>query len=427
MFNARAHSVCTCSALVLLAGCGTSYPERPAPVAGHTIDGPANEQGSAGAGNAGSQARSDAPYAGRSAADYGFKVAQQAQHQSGRWRPEQTDNNPWNDTLKSEPERFTAAATDPSPAALVDALENLSQLTFATEGADFDPRLSRDGKWLVFASTQHRDTPDLYVKPVGSRTVTQLTADPAADIMPAISPDGSKIAFSSNRSGVWNLYLMSIQGGQAVHLSTQNSHELHPSWSPDGSRLVFSRLGQQTGRWEMWVMEVDKPQVAEFVGFGLFPEWCPKAGTGTDQRDQILFQRGRERGDRAFSLWTIDYKPGDVGNPTEIVAARDRATINASWSPDGQYVVYSTIPADAQDAANADLWIAGIDGSTQVRLTAGNGQNLMPAWGKDNRIYFVSSRAGHDHIWSITADKALAAAGAANAKQGVATAPTDPE
>lgn len=404
-----------------LAGCATSYPLPPAasamPVAGHTVDGPAGEDPRA------SDARN-------SASAYGLRVAEQAEKDSGWSAPKLAAlaqrRDAWSQRLDAAPERLAATPTDDSASTLVDGLENLSQLTFAQEGADFDPRLSADGKWLVFASTQHRDTPDLYIKPVGSRTVTQLTADPASDIMPAISPDGSKIAFASNRNGTWNLYLMSAAGGQAVQLSTQNVPELHPSWSPDGQRLIFSRLGQTTGRWELWVMEVSKPQVAEFVGFGLFPEWCPAPGTGADKHDRILFQRGRERGDRAFSLWTIDYQPGNVGNPTEIVSARDRATINAAWSPDGQFVVYSTVAVNQQNTnPPADLWIAAVDGSSQIRLTAGNAQNLMPAWSADNRIYFVSSRGGADHIWSITADKALAAAGAASKlSTGVATAPS---
>ncbi|MFT3686129.1 MAG: hypothetical protein QM783_14615 [Phycisphaerales bacterium] len=60
---------------------------------------------------------------------------------------------------------FTAGTDKDTPA---DATEGLTQVTFATEGADFDPRISRDGSTLVFASTQHRATADLYIKKVGA-------------------------------------------------------------------------------------------------------------------------------------------------------------------------------------------------------------------------------------------------------------------
>ncbi len=306
---------------------------------------------------------------------------------------------------------------------LTDGMDGLQRASYAEEGADFDPRISRDGQTLVFASTQHRPTSDIYVKQIGSRTVTQLTADPANDVMPALSPDGKKIAFASDRSGAWKIYVMSASGGQAVQLTSDPAHDLHPSWSPDAKRLVFCRLGQMSGRWELWVVETDRPSNAEFIGFGMFPEWCSVAGTGSSGTDKIAFQRGRERGDRAFSLWTIDYKPGSSGNLTEIVASRGNAAINPTWSPDGMWLAYSVIPAGhesggrsaspapvAMEPARADLWITSIDGGARVNLSSGRFANVMPTWGPDNKVYFVSNRNGLDNIWAVGTTKALAAA-----------------
>src|SRR5436190_19335991 len=138
-------------------------------------------------------------------------------------------------------------------------------------------------------------------------------------------------------------------GGQAVQLTSDASHEVHPSWSPDGSRIVFCRLGEISGRWELWVMDVNGSSSAEFVGYGLFPRWCTKAGTGEHGRDKIMFQRSRERGDRAFSIWTIDYKPGDASSPTEIASSQTAALINPSWSPDGKFIVFSTVEGAGKD------------------------------------------------------------------------------
>ncbi|MGQ0626569.1 MAG: TolB family protein, partial [Phycisphaerales bacterium] len=313
-------------------------------------------------------------------------------------------------------------------AAIADGMEGLNQLTFAQEGSDFDPQVSRDGQWLVFASTQHRTTPDIYLKRVGSRTVMQLTADPASDVMPAISPDGSRIAFCSNRNGWWNMYVMSTGGGQAVQLSTQTAHELHPSWSPGGSHLVFCRLGQTSGRWELWVMPVAQPQTSEFIGYGMFPEWSPIAAGGEGGSDKILFQRGRERGDRAFSLWTIDFKPGSAGSPTEVVASKGFACINGSWSADASWIVFSSVPSQLTPGRPlaADLHLAAADGSSRVNLTGGKFANVMGTFGGDNRIYFVSDRAGVDNVWSIGTDKAIAAARPSNKGMQAAAPAAEP-
>ena len=119
-----------------------------------------------------------------------------------------------------------------------DGIDGLQQITRTSE-RDVRPRMSRCGKFMVFSSTQHRPTADVYMKPVGGSAITQLTADPAHDIMPTISSDGSRIAFTSNRNGNWDIFVMSSRGaGGADHQRPE--HELHPSWSPDGSRLVFA-------------------------------------------------------------------------------------------------------------------------------------------------------------------------------------------
>ncbi|MBX3357245.1 MAG: PD40 domain-containing protein [Phycisphaeraceae bacterium] len=316
-------------------------------------------------------------------------------------------------------------------ALLLDGMESLSQVTFAAEGGAFDPCVSRDGKMIVFTSTQHRPTADIYIKPVNGRTLTQLTADPAHDIMPVISPDGQRIAFASNRAGSWDIYVMSVNGGQAVQVTSDKTHELHPSWSPDGTRLVFCRLGEVSGRWEMWVSDVNQTASSEFIGYGLFPSWSPVAAGGEGGRDKILFQRSRERGDRAFSVWTLDYKPGDTSSPTEIASSQSAALINPAWSPDGQRIVFGVVPnpgaatGGATRPQMADLWMADITGGGRVNLTAGRFVNLMPTWSPDGRIYFVSDRGGVDNIWSIGTEKAVfAATGTGRARHTeTATAP----
>lgn len=291
---------------------------------------------------------------------------------------------------------------------------NLRQVTFAQEGADFDPAVSRDGTRIVFASTQHRPTADLFVKTIAGRTITQLTDDPAEDGTPDISPDGAKVAFASNRDGNWDIFVMPITGGKAVQITSDESDELHPSWSADGGKIVFSRMGPTSGRWEMWVTDAHQASGATFIGYGLFPRFCPTSGTGSNGSDRIVYQLGRERGQRSFAIWTIDYLDGQSSNPTLIASSSTAALINPTWSPDGAYIVYSSVPSAGPAAGGppaAELWLASVTAEATIRLTSSDLRAIRPVWGPSNRLYFVSSRNATENIWSLDLSQSLASLG----------------
>lgn len=317
---------------------------------------------------------------------------------------------------------------------------NVAQVTFVGEGSAFDPTLTPDGKTLIFAGTQHRPTSDLYAKPVDGRVVTQLTSASGDDAMPSVSPDGTRLAFASNRSGNWDIYVMPVAGGPAVQVTLDSGDELHPSWSPDGTKLVFSRLGAASGRWEMWVTEPGNNAVSHFIGYGLFPSWSPIAATGAAGADKILFQLARQRGQRSFGVWTLDYKDGQTSNLTEIAASPTTACINPTWSPDAQKVVYSQIPLDAslgdhdvKSALNlsrpgvATLKLVNVDGTGEVDLTGSGGSSILPFWGRSGRVVFVANFDGTENIWSIDMKPAVLAQGGEplDAETAVTAAPSE--
>jgi len=319
----------------------------------------------------------------------------------------------------------------------VRATINIRQVTSSYAGSDFDPIVTPDGKSLIFASTQHRPTADLYIKSVNGSVVTRLTDDPAQDVMPAVSPDGQYITFASDRSGTWDLYIMPFEGGKVVQLTSESANDLHPTWSPDGRQIAFCRLGQQSGRWEIWVKDVLADTGAQFIGFGLFPEWSPVAGTGVGGADQILFQRSRERGDRAFSIWTLDFNPnpGTASRETEIATGPNQALINPSWSPDGNFVTFASVPnseswsnGQAARPESSTIWMVSTKGTGKIKLTDGDTIDLMPVWGRNNDIFFVSNMDGQDHLWSMELSQAIRAASVTmpDLDDSFATVPTTP-
>lgn len=282
---------------------------------------------------------------------------------------------------------------------------NIAQVSFAVEGACFDPSVNRAGTHIAFASTMHRTSSDIYIKSISGTSVTQITADPGDDVMPTFHPDGERIAFASNRNGKWDIYMTSTTGGAPVQLTNDPDPEIHPTFSPDGRMLAYCKYSSQSGRWEIWAVEIENPGVRKFLEYGMFPKWSPDVAS-----NKILFQRPRQRGSRLHGIWTIDYKGGEAINPTEVVSAANAAVINPSWSPDGRRIVFVSVldpdkaPSDRPE--QSDVWVINLDGSGRTMLTDNQFANFQPIWATDGRVYFVSDRSGVDNIWAISTDRA---------------------
>ena len=309
----------------------------------------------------------------------------------------------------------------------LDSTGQLRRISLTEEGADFDVTIDKAGEYLLYSSTRHRETSDIYRQRIDGSAITQLTDDASNDVMPALSPDGKTIAFASDRSGNWDIYLMDADGGPAVQLTSDRTHEIHPSFSPDGKHLVYSSLSDRSGQWQLVVIDVANPPTKRYIGHGLFPQWSPTGST-------ILYQRARERGTRWFSVWTVELDDrGEAGSPTEVLWSSEFACITPSWSPDGKAVVFCTVlnpDADTQGErpAESDVWIAKADGSGRTKMTRGRFANLQPVWSGDNAIYFVSNRAtnGVENIWALDPDDAVKIAfGVQTDETQTADVPTD--
>ncbi len=306
----------------------------------------------------------------------------------------------------------------------LDSSGDSTRVTFTTEGADFDPDVDRRGERLVYASTRHRDTADLYIKNVSGTAITQLTNDPANEQMPAFSPDGRKIAFASDRAGNWDIYVMDARGGQAVQITNDTTHDIHPSWSPDGRQLVYCSLGGPSGQWEMVIVDVDNPSTRRVIGNGLFPNWSPV-------EDKIVFQRARQRGTRWFSVWTVSLVDGEVTPPTEVAVSSNAAVITPAWSPDGRMIVFCTVVDPAADEhtrpEQADVWVVSEDGRSRTKLTEGSFSNLQPVWSSDNAILFVSNRGaeGVENIWAMQAGRVAELTAPQRRPEASASVPTE--
>lgn len=293
--------------------------------------------------------------------------------------------------------------SNPAAGTQYDGGRNLAQITTVTAGACVDPDVDRTGSWLAFASTMHRSTSDIYMKSVRGETLTQITDDPADDVMPCFSPDGKSIAFASNRTGNWDIFTTTLDGKRTIQITSDNDQELHPTWSPDGRYLAYCKLNSQSTRWEIWTVDVNATGTRDFLCYGLFPQWSPDPA-----KNKILFQRARQRGSRDYGIWTIDVINDQAMYPTEIASAANAALINPAWSPDGNRIVFVSVVDPSQSSSEhpgqSDLWVVNLDGTGRTSLTNGQFANFQPVWAGNGSVFFITDRSGFDNVWAIATD-----------------------
>ena len=150
----------------------------------------------------------------------------------------------------------------------------VSKVSFeTTEGTWMNVDVSPDGRRIVFDLLG--DIYSMSLEGTGGAGATRLTSGPAFDMQPRFSPDGNRIAFSSDRDGLWNIWTMEAGGKDAKQVSRERRWFVNsPTWSPDGT-YIFARRHfvkeRSLGAGEIWMYHAsgasDGIQVTERVGW----------------------------------------------------------------------------------------------------------------------------------------------------------------
>lgn len=232
----------------------------------------------------------------------------------------------------------------------------------------------------------------------------QLTRTGSIALSPRVSPDGSRVAFTSFAGSGVELAMYSMELGRLVSFPRYGGTNASPAWSPDGSKLAFS--SSMRGDPEIFVADssgASPKRLTANRGPDVSPAWNPKGG------GQIAFVSGRTG---LPQIYIMDADGANVQRLTDGGYA-----VSPSWSPNGQFLVFSWNRKYGPGAPGGqDIYLMDIASKQWVQLTRA-GNNDYPSWSPDGRhIVFQSSRKGGQQIWSMLADgsqqRALTAAGA---------------
>jgi TolB protein len=217
------------------------------------------------------------------------------------------------------------------------------------------PAVSPDGTRVAFASLRLRGG-GIFVLTLATKAVTRLTAG-VGDVDPAWTPDGSQVVFARRlRAGGHQLMVVSSSGGAPTAIP--NALGRRPDVSPDGTRVVYERDGARTG---LVVTSIDG-RASTALGAGAQPSWSP-AGT------LIAFALRVGRLDHLYVVAPTGKGRRDI--------TRFAPESDPSWSPDGNRLVVVTVTA-----AGTCCGLATVDtnGNDRVRITHGLFFASSPTW-----------------------------------------------
>jgi TolB protein len=227
---------------------------------------------------------------------------------------------------------------------------------------------------------------EIFVMDYDGENPRQITGHRSTSMSPAWSPDGNEIAYTSFFNGPPGIYVADLASGRKRPLVTSGSLNTTPSFSPDGARIAFARSLE--GNIEIFTADKNGGELQRLTHSNAIdtnPSWSPKGG-------EIAFTSSRAGNPHIYLM------DGEGANLRRLTFEGDYND-GAAWSPEGDLVAYTSRRDGRFQIAVTNV----VTLATRV-LTSGPGENESPTFSPDGRkIAFTSARGGRKQIYVLDA------------------------
>ncbi len=283
----------------------------------------------------------------------------------------------------------------------------LNRIIISSNGVDDDG----DGQ---FDSGATADDYNLWMLRVDGSFAMQLTDMAGDELYPAYDPGGRLVAFSSNASGVWQIYTVEVLTGTVRQITFSPGNKYEPTWSPDAAQIVFS--GDANGNRDLFIIPSDGSGLPQAITTNpadeTQPVWSPTAAGGASP---ILFTRSGAGGSRIFRIGPDGSNEQQVTTGGGDPAANDT---DPAWRHNGQLIAFASDRLTEAADVNRDynIWTVSPAGEDSFDATlrsnldvADDADDRYPAFNpglnprQPVRIFFTSERSGSPDIWRLEA------------------------
>jgi len=281
----------------------------------------------------------------------------------------------------------------------------VERLTGFDESQVFDHgfSVSPDEKQIAYIDRQN-DRNDIWISGLRGENPVRLTDDAPDDTTPLWHPDGKRIIYNCDRSGVTQICVVFIDSKRQAQLSLSDTDSRISDISSDGTKILYTTTKDDADLWAVSLESGKEQQITKAIGVEFWPDVSPNGQAIVYQSDNRLSTGGKLL-QSALSKQELNVE----GRVSQL--AQDG--FNPRWSPDGSRVAFLR-----SQAGNHSLWISSADGADQRRISEGGvmfgGYSTLPynrvqsqdyQWSSDSRtLVYSANRGGVWNIWQAAAD-----------------------